>query len=51
MFSLIAIGFSPGIYGMVEFINFAHGDIVTIGAFAMLASGVVFISSAPLRWL
>jgi branched-chain amino acid transport system permease protein len=39
MYALIAIGFSL-IYGIVRLINFAHGDIVTIGAFAMLASVV-----------
>jgi branched-chain amino acid transport system permease protein len=37
MYALIAIGFSL-IYGIVRLINFAHGDIVTIGAFAMLAT-------------
>ena len=37
MYALIAIGFSL-IYGIVRLINFAHGDVVTIGAFAMLAS-------------
>jgi branched-chain amino acid transport system permease protein len=41
MYALIAIGFSL-IYGIVRLINFAHGDIVTIGAFAMLASVVAF---------
>ena len=45
--ALIAIGFSL-IYGIVRLINFAHGDIVTIGAFAMLASVVVL--NALLRW-
>ena len=37
MYALIAVGFSL-IYGIVRLINFAHGDVVTIGAFAMLAS-------------
>jgi branched-chain amino acid transport system permease protein len=37
MYALIAIGFSM-IYGIVRLINFAHGDIFTIGAFATLAS-------------
>ncbi len=32
MYALIAIGFSM-IYGIVRLINFAHGDIVMIGAF------------------
>ena len=33
MYALIAIGFSM-IYGIVRLINFAHGDIVMVGAFA-----------------
>ena len=36
MYALIAIGFSM-IYGIVRLINFAHGDIFTIGAFTTLA--------------
>lgn len=42
MYAMIAIGFSM-IYGIVRLINFAHGDIVMIGAFgtvALLATGV-----------
>ena len=37
MYALIAIGFSM-IYGIVRLINFAHGDIFTLGAFTTLAS-------------
>ncbi|MEI2387691.1 branched-chain amino acid ABC transporter permease [Breoghania sp. JC706] len=37
MYALVAIGFSM-IYGIVRLINFAHGDILTIGAFAGLAA-------------
>ncbi len=37
MYALIAIGFSM-IYGIVRLINFAHGDIFTIGAFTTLVS-------------
>lgn len=37
MYALVAIGFSM-IYGIVRLINFAHGDVFTIGAFATLAS-------------
>lgn len=40
MYALIAIGFSM-IYGIVRLINFAHGDIFTIGAFTTLASVAV----------
>jgi branched-chain amino acid transport system permease protein len=36
MYALVAIGFSL-IYGIVRLINFAHGDIMTIGAFVTLA--------------
>jgi branched-chain amino acid transport system permease protein len=35
MYALVAIGFSM-IYGIVRLINFAHGDIVMIGAFVTL---------------
>ena len=35
LYALVAIGFSM-IYGIVRLINFAHGDIVMIGAFATL---------------
>ncbi len=37
MYALIAIGFSM-IYGIVRLINFAHGDIFTVGAFTTLVS-------------
>jgi branched-chain amino acid transport system permease protein len=36
MYALVATGFSM-IYGIVRLINFAHGDIVMIGAFVTLA--------------
>lgn len=42
LYALIAIGFSM-IYGIVRLINFAHGDLVMIGAFSTLglvATGV-----------
>lgn len=41
MYALIAIGFTM-IYGIVRLINFAHGDIFTIGAFSTLASLAIF---------
>jgi len=42
LYALVAIGFSM-IYGIVRLINFAHGDLVMVGAFttlAMVATGV-----------
>ena len=50
MYALIAIGFSL-IYGIVRLINFAHGDIVTIGSFTMLASAVAVNLPFPLAIL
>lgn len=44
MYALVAIGFSM-IYGIVRLINFAHGEIVMIGAFATF--GLVTILHAP----
>jgi branched-chain amino acid transport system permease protein len=50
MYALIAIGFSL-IYGIVRLINFAHGDIVTIGSFTMLASALALNLPFPLAIL
>ncbi len=44
MYALIAIGFSM-IYGIVRLINFAHGDIVMIGAFTTV--GLVILGDLP----
>jgi branched-chain amino acid transport system permease protein len=46
LYALVAIGFSM-IYGIVRLINFAHGDLVMIGAFSTLAM-VSFGVSWPL---
>jgi len=44
MYALVAIGFSM-IYGIIRLINFAHGDIVMIGAFATL--GLMQLKQVP----
>jgi branched-chain amino acid transport system permease protein len=44
LYALVAIGFSM-IYGIVRLINFAHGDIVMLGAFATLA-----LAAAGVPW-
>ena len=44
MYALVAIGFSM-IYGIIRLINFAHGDIVMIGAF--LTMGLVISGRIP----
>lgn len=40
VYALIAVGFSM-IYGIVRLINFAHGDILMVGAFTAFASFLV----------
>ena len=45
MYALVAIGFSM-IYGIVRLINFAHGDVAMLGAFAALA--MITLTGAPL---
>jgi branched-chain amino acid transport system permease protein len=45
MYALVAIGFSM-IYGIIRLINFAHGDVVMIGAFLTL--GLLKVAQAPL---
>ncbi len=44
MYALVAIGFSL-IYGIIRLINFAHGDVVMIGAFVTL--GLMQLSGLP----
>ena len=44
MYALVAIGFTM-IYGIIRLINFAHGDIVMIGAFVTL--GLVMSGRIP----
>ncbi len=44
MYAMVAIGFSM-IYGIIRLINFAHGDIVMIGAFCTL--GLLQVVKAP----
>lgn len=41
IYALIALGYTM-IYGILRFINFAHGDVFMIGAFAGYYLGIVF---------
>ena len=36
IFALVALGYTM-VYGIIELINFAHGDVFTLGAFVSLA--------------
>lgn len=47
MYGLIAIGYTM-VYGIVQLINFAHGEIVMIGAFAALTAWIWLPDGTPL---
>ncbi len=42
IYALIALGYTM-VYGIIELINFAHGDIYMVGAFTALIASTVFI--------
>ncbi len=47
IYALIALGYTM-VYGIIELINFAHGEIYMIGAFtALIVSGVLTIAGWP----
>ena len=43
MYALVALGYTM-VYGIIELINFAHGDLFMLGSFAALASFPVYIA-------
>ncbi len=43
IYALIALGYTM-VYGIIELINFAHGDIYMVGAFTALIASTVFIN-------
>ncbi|MCS6773403.1 MAG: branched-chain amino acid ABC transporter permease [Anaerolineae bacterium] len=50
LFATIALGYTM-VYGVLEFINFAHGEIFMVGAFAGAALSSVLASSGALNAL
>ena len=53
IYALIALGYTM-VYGIVKLINFAHGDIMMVGAYAVfVVMGSSFVSSLPpeLAWV
>jgi branched-chain amino acid transport system permease protein len=54
MYALVAVGFTL-FFGVLDVINFSHGDVLTVGAFAALATfvglGSAGITSSPLLLL
>ena len=48
--ALVALGYTM-VYGIVELINFAHGDVFTLGGFLTLTIvGVLVAWSSRARW-
>jgi branched-chain amino acid transport system permease protein len=42
LYALIALGYTM-VYGILKFINFAHGDVVTLGAWVSFALATMFL--------
>ena len=45
LFALIAIGYTM-VYGIIELINFAHGDLFMLGSFLALTLGLLGLENA-----
>jgi branched-chain amino acid transport system permease protein len=52
VYALIALGYTM-VYGIIELINFAHGDVFMLGAVfsAMILQGLGQTKSGPLAWV
>jgi branched-chain amino acid transport system permease protein len=50
IYALIALGYSM-VYGLLKFINFAHGDVLMIGAFAGFYATPIIHSLFPDPWM
>ncbi|MFN8098234.1 MAG: branched-chain amino acid ABC transporter permease [Dermatophilaceae bacterium] len=50
LYALIAVGYTV-VYGIVQLINFAHGEIFMIGAFGALATWTVFFKGQTALWV
>ncbi len=49
IYALVAIGYTM-VYGIIELINFAHGDVVTFGSFLSLSLLPVFGLTEGMTW-
>jgi branched-chain amino acid transport system permease protein len=52
IFALIALGYTM-VYGVLKLINFAHGDVLMVGAFvaSWVAAWALYLGVAPYLWL
>lgn len=49
LYALIAVGYTV-VYGIVQLINFAHGEIFMIGAFGALSTWLIFFEGETALW-
>ena len=50
LYALIAVGYTV-VYGIVQLINFAHGEIFMIGAFGALSTWLIFFEGNTALWV
>ena len=50
LYALIAVGYTV-VYGIVQLINFAHGEIFMIGAFGALSTWLIFFEGNTDFWV
>lgn len=50
IYALVALGYSM-VYGIISLLNFAHGDIIMVGAYATWFVMTAFISSSVSLWI
>ena len=50
LYALIAVGYTV-VYGIVQLINFAHGEVFMIGAFGALATWTVLFKGETAIWI
>jgi branched-chain amino acid transport system permease protein len=50
LYALIAVGYTV-VYGIVQLINFAHGEVFMIGAFGALATYLLLFKGQTALWV
>ena len=50
LYALIAVGYTV-VYGIVQLINFAHGEVFMIGAFGALTTYLLFFDGQTSVWI
>ena len=46
VYALIALGYTM-VYGIAKMLNFAHGDVIMIGAYVALITCLLYTSPSP----